>query len=170
MDGRGGVGVLLELGYTFHYDTGSSGECSTGDRNKHNPQDKLRRLLVAVWHHTHPYWCRLLAPQALYCTLMVWQDQQKAVCECRLAWPSKPYAWYVWIVLTIACIALILSYELDFSSCAISDDFCKSSHIVFYQFWQANFKNINSFSYCAIQANRLLHIYTWLLFYIYWCD
>ena len=28
---------------------------SSSDTSSHNPQDRPRRSLAAVWHHTHPY-------------------------------------------------------------------------------------------------------------------
>ena len=36
-------------------DTDNSSVCPVSGANSHNPQDRLRQLLAAVWHHTHPY-------------------------------------------------------------------------------------------------------------------
>ena len=54
-----------EPGYTSHYDTDSSAVSSISDRNRHNPQDRVRQSLAAIWHHTHPYQYHSLAPQGL---------------------------------------------------------------------------------------------------------
>ena len=57
--GRGGVGGgeggQLEVGYTFHWDTGSSAVLSTSDKNRHSVKGRPRWLLAAVWHPMHPY-------------------------------------------------------------------------------------------------------------------
>ena len=45
----------LEVGYTFHWDTGSSTVSSTSDKNRHSPRGRLRPPLAAVWHPMHPY-------------------------------------------------------------------------------------------------------------------
>ena len=43
--GGGGVGGgQLEVGYTFHKDTGNNAVSSPSDRNKYNSQDRLKRL------------------------------------------------------------------------------------------------------------------------------
>ena len=42
------VGGQPKAGYTFHYDTGSSAVSSLSDRNRLNPQGKLRQSLAAV--------------------------------------------------------------------------------------------------------------------------
>ena len=50
-----GVGGKPEVGYTLHWDTGSSAVCSISDKNRHSRQDRPRLLLAAVWYHMHPY-------------------------------------------------------------------------------------------------------------------
>ena len=52
--------------------------------------------------------------------------QINAACESRPGHP-QPCHWSVWIVLW--SVAFMLSYKMDFSSCAIIPDFGKSSHI-----------------------------------------
>ena len=36
-------------------DTDGSSVCPVSGTSSHNPQDRPRRSLAAVWHHTHPY-------------------------------------------------------------------------------------------------------------------
>ena len=36
-------------------DTYSSNVYPVSGTGSHNPQDRLRQLLAAIWHHTHPY-------------------------------------------------------------------------------------------------------------------
>ena len=53
--GGGWVGIAAGS-YTFYQDTDTSAVSSSeSDRNRLNPQDRLRQLLVVVWHHLHPY-------------------------------------------------------------------------------------------------------------------
>ena len=48
-----GGGVKPEAGYTLHYDTGGSAVSSIS--KKTNTIYRLRQLLAAVLHNTHPY-------------------------------------------------------------------------------------------------------------------
>ena len=54
--GMGGVSGLLDklkVGPPCHYCTDSGAVFSVGDRDVHNPQDRLRRILAAAWHPTN---------------------------------------------------------------------------------------------------------------------
>ena len=55
------------------------------------------------------------------------QGQINTACEGRPGHP-QPCHWSVWIVLE--CGFLMLSYKVDFSSCAIMPGFGQSSHIL----------------------------------------
>ena len=51
--------------------THSNAVSSVSIRKGLNPQDRSRQSLAAVWYQSHPYWCHPLAPQTLYCTMVV---------------------------------------------------------------------------------------------------
>ena len=52
---EGGQLYRDRLSGTLHKDTGSSAVSLLNDRNRLNPQDRLKQLLAAFGHHKHPY-------------------------------------------------------------------------------------------------------------------
>ena len=79
-----GTGGKPEAGLSFHMQTDSSAVSSVSDRKGLNPLDRSTQSLATVWHQSHPYWCHSLAPQTLYCTIVVSQGRQDAFSESRL--------------------------------------------------------------------------------------
>ena len=64
-EGVVGVGGQWKAGSPCHYGTDNSPVFSVGDRDVHNPQDRLRQTLAAVWHPTNSDWCSPVIPQVL---------------------------------------------------------------------------------------------------------
>ena len=57
---------------------------SISDRNRHNPQDRPRQSLAAVWHHTHPYLMPFTGTTDLVMHPHSLTGSAKALCENRL--------------------------------------------------------------------------------------
>ena len=96
-----------------------------GNRDLHNPQDRSRWTLAAVWHHTDSDYCAPVAPWPCDATSWFYRVSKKPSMKADLTMYSH--------VLDISgrcmSVSLVLFIKLDFISCANWDSFCKSSHI-----------------------------------------
>ena len=123
----GRVSQQPEVGYTCHLDTGSNSMSSISNRNRHNPQDTYAETIVGCSFVTTPL--PIYAVHWLHrsCSTPTQLDRfsEKPSVKADLA----IYSHRLGVSGQCQCVALKLSFNLDFSSFAIMDSYRKSSHI-----------------------------------------